>query len=51
MILYELSIPRPSKPFMIRKQSQNEKEPCNKENQLAWTKEIVKKTFLLMKFY
>ena len=26
-----------------KKHSENETEPCNKENQLAWTKEVVKK--------
>ena len=26
---------------MKRKQPENEAEPCNKENQLAWTKEVI----------
>ena len=47
LVLYELSIPRPVKIFVIRNQSENEAELCNKENQLAWTKEDIKKTFLM----
>ena len=45
LILYELSIPRHFKPCLIRKQLENETEPCNKENQLAWTKGVVKTFF------
>ena len=43
LVLYELSIPRPLQAFVIRNQSENETELRNKENQLAWTKEIIKK--------
>ena len=42
LVLYELSIPRPFKIFVIRNQWENETELCNKENQLAWTKEVTK---------
>ena len=30
------------KPFMIRKQSEKETKPCDKENSMAWTKEVIK---------
>ena len=45
LILHKLSIQAPFKQCMIGKQSENETEPCNKENQLAWTKEVIKKHF------
>ena len=47
LISYELSTLRPFKPFMIRKQSENETETCNKESQLAWTKKVIKKNISL----
>ena len=42
LVLYELRIPRPFKAFVIRNQSEIETELCSKENQLAWTKEVIK---------
>ena len=45
LALYELSTPRPFKAFVIRNQSENKTELCNKENQLAWTKGAIKTFF------
>ena len=41
LVSYELSIPRPFKTFLITNQSENETDLCNKEIQLAWTKEVI----------
>ena len=46
LFVYELITPRPFKTFVIRNQSENETELCDKENKPAWTKEV--KTHFLM---